>query len=204
MKKLLIASNNAGKLLEITSILMGSPYFNQRQLPHLLTPADLGLNLEIPEDGSTYSENAAIKARAFYQASRIPCLADDTGLEVEALSGEPGLHSARYSNTPGASDADRRAFLLQKLAGIPRPWLARFTCTVAIATSSADLVFTQGDCAGEIIPEERGDQGFGYDSIFYIPNYLRTMAELSLEEKNHISHRAVAVTKAIPIIASLE
>ncbi len=204
MKQLLIASNNAGKLLEITSILKESSYFNHHQLPHLLTPADLGLYLEIPEDGSTYSENAAIKARAFFHASRIPCLADDTGLEVEALSGEPGLHSARYSNIPGASDADRRAFLLQKLSGIPRPWLARFTCTVAIATPSGDLVFTHGNCAGEIIPEERGDQGFGYDAIFYIPGLQRTMAELSLEEKNHISHRAIAVTNAIPIIASME
>lgn len=203
MKQLLIASNNAGKLLEITSILQESPYFHQHRLPILLTPADLGLNLEIPEDGSTYSENAAIKARAFYEASHIPCLADDTGLEVEALSGEPGLHSARYSNTPGASDADRRAFLLQKLSGIPRPWLARFTCTVAIASLSGDLLFTHGECAGEIIPDERGDQGFGYDAIFYIPALQRTMAELSLAEKNQISHRAVAVIKAIPAIVSL-
>ena len=204
MKQLLIASNNTGKILEITSILKDSQGFHQREFPHLLTPADLGLNLDIPEDGSTYLENAAIKARAFCEACRIPCLADDTGLEVEALSGEPGLHSARYSNKPGATDADRRAFLLEKLSGIPRPWLARFTCTVAIATPSGDLFFTDGDCSGEIIPDERGDQGFGYDAIFYLPGMARTMAELSLKEKNHISHRAAAVLKAVPFIATLE
>lgn len=203
MKQLLISSNNAGKLSEITAILKISGLFDQRDSLQLLTPADLGLNLEIQEDGSTYMENAAIKARKFCEFSQLPCLADDTGLEVEALQGEPGLHSARYSGKPGATDADRRAYLLQKLAPHPRPWLARFTCTVAIATPAGNLFFTEGECSGEIIPDERGEQGFGYDAIFYIPALNRTMAELSMEEKNRISHRAKAVLKAIPILASL-
>jgi XTP/dITP diphosphohydrolase len=189
MLKLLLASNNSGKLREILALLEDLPL-------ELVTPRQAGLLLDVAEDGSTYAENAARKALAFSRAGGMLTLADDSGLEVEALHGEPGLHSARYLRKPGATDADRRAFLLQKLKGLPRPWQARFRCTVALADPSGEIQFAEGACSGEIIPEERGQDGFGYDPIFLLPDLGRTMAELSLEEKNRLSHRARAIIAA--------
>jgi len=203
MNQLLLATNNPGKVLEIASILKHAWLGTGSQDWQLLIPADLGIILDVPEDGTTYAENAAKKAVAFCQHSRITSLADDTGLEVDVLKGEPGLRSARFSDKPGASDADRRAFLLEKLAGFPRPWQAHFNCTVAIATLSGKLFLTQGACHGEIIPVEKGDHGFGYDCIFFIPELNLTMAELTAEEKNRISHRAIAVKQAAQIIPGL-
>jgi XTP/dITP diphosphohydrolase len=194
--KLLIASTNRGKLREFQEILSGEPY-------DLFLPADLGFALTVEETGMTYRENAALKARAFAQASGLITLSDDSGLEVQALGGAPGLHSARYAPQPGATDADRRAYLLENLRGKPRPWLARFVCTVAIATPQGEIFFTEGECPGEIIPEERGTHGFGYDPIFYFPERGMTMAELPPEEKNRISHRARAVRAAVPILRQL-
>jgi XTP/dITP diphosphohydrolase len=130
-------------------------------------------------------------------------LADDSGLEVEALSGAPGLFSARYAPQPWATDADRRAYLLRQLQGLPRPWRARFRCTVVLATVSDEVYFAEGSCLGEIIPQERGRSGFGYDPIFLIPELGRTMAELTMEEKNRVSHRAGAVKAVKPILLSL-
>lgn len=196
MTKLLIASTNRGKLREFQEILSGEPY-------DLFLPADLGFALTVEETGMTYRENAALKARAFAQASGLITLSDDSGLEVQALGGAPGLHSARYAPQPGATDADRRAYLLENLRGKPRPWLARFVCTVAIATPQGEIFFTEGECPGEIIPEERGTHGFGYDPIFYFPERGMTMAELPPEEKNRISHRARAVRAAVPILRQL-
>ncbi len=169
----------------------------------LLTPAQLGLDMDVEEIGQTYAENADLKARAFAEASGLLTMADDSGLEVDALNGQPGLHSARFSPDPEASDADRRALLLQKLAGMPRPWTARFRCTVALALPAVPSRFAEGVCRGEIIPEERGHNGFGYDPIFYIPEAGQTMAELSMEEKNLISHRARAVRACLPALAEL-
>ena len=111
-------------------------------------------------------------------------LADDTGLEVDALGGAPGLHSARFSTIVGATDADRRAKLLSVLAGTPRPWTAHFTCVVVVAFPLQPLQLFEGAVYGEIIEEERGEHGFGYDRLFYIPRAGRTLAELDLEEKN--------------------
>ena len=196
MTKLLIASTNRGKLREFQEILAGEPY-------DLFLPADLGFALTVEETGLTYRENAALKARAFAQASGLITLSDDSGLEVQALGGAPGLHSARYAPQTGATDADRRAYLLENLRGKPRPWLARFVCTVAIATLQGEIFFTEGECPGEIIPEERGTHGFGYDPIFYFPERGMTMAELPPEEKNRISHRARAVRAAVPILRQL-
>ena len=198
MKSLLIASSNPGKLTEIQDLIG-----DLRTHLKLLLPGDLGLNLDVLEDGETYAENAALKARAYYQASGLLTLADDSGLEVAALDGKPGLHSARYAPQPGATDADRRAYLLKNLAGLPRPWTARFCCTVAIAAPDGSLHFSEGICPGEIIPEERGTNGFGYDPIFLIPELGKTMAELSMAQKNQLSHRARAVRGAIPLLASL-
>lgn len=189
MPKLLIATNNQGKVLEIRALL-------QDLRADLLVPADIGLDLQVPEDGHTYAENARTKAVAFARASGLISLADDSGLEVEALAGAPGLHSARYLAKPGATDAERRAYLLRNLQGKPRPWIARFCSAVAVAVPDGDVRLAEGKCDGEIIPEERGSGGFGYDRLFYIPAVAQTMAELSLIEKNRISHRARAVMNA--------
>ncbi len=199
--KLLIATSNPGKLHEMQAIL-AHPAFE------LLLPADLCLALEVDETGSTYAENAALKALAYARASRLTALADDSGLEVDALGGEPGLRSARYAPLANARDADRRAYLLQRLAGIPHPadepgWRAHFHCTVAIAALDGSLQFAEGRCDGFIIPEERGSGGFGYDPLFYIPHCGQTMAQLSEAVKNRISHRARALQAALPILHRL-
>ncbi len=194
--KLLIATTNRGKLEEIRALLAGMKV-------QLVLPADIGLNLEVAEDGRTYAENAEKKAVAFAEASGLTSLADDSGLEVDALGGAPGLYSARYAPLPSATDADRRNYLLKNLHGLPRPWTARFRATIAIATSRRGIQFAHGECAGEIIPEERGTGGFGYDPIFYLPEIGRTMAELTMEEKNGLSHRARAVKNAVPILAQI-
>ena len=196
MPRLLIATNNNGKVLELRALLQDLP-------AELVTPADLGLQLQVAEDGSTYAENAQDKATAFAEASGLISLADDSGLEVQALDGAPGLHSARYLAKPGATDAERRSFLLRNLSSKPRPWLAKFRSAVAIAVPGAGVQIAEGYCDGEIVPDERGTGGFGYDRIFYIPEVAQTMAELSLEAKNRVSHRAQAVIHARPILERL-
>lgn len=196
MQKLLIATGNRGKVEEFQSLLTGLDV-------ELVTPGQIGLNMEVAEDGITYEENAGKKARAYSLASGLISLADDSGLEVQALNGEPGLYSARYSGKPGATDADRRAFLLEKLAGRPQPWPARFHATVAVGLPGGQVEFSVGNCRGEIIPVERGGNGFGYDPIFWIPEMNRTMAELSMDEKNRLSHRALAVRQIFPVLKKL-
>jgi len=196
VRNLLIATNNKGKVAEIKALLDSEGLT-------LLTPFELGLALEILEDGRTYAENASKKAIAFSQASGMIALADDSGLEVDALNGQPGLHSHRFSPLPGASDADRRKYLLEKLEGIQRPWTACFHATVALALPSGQVQLATGQCKGEIIPKELGSNGFGYDPIFLIPELGRTMAELEMNEKNRLSHRARAVQNAIPVIRKI-
>lgn len=193
MHNLLIATNNKGKVAEFQALLAGLGL-------SLLTPAEAGLELEVPEDGQTYAENAARKAAAFARASGIISLGDDSGLEVDALDGQPGLHSHRFCPLPGATDADRRQYLLEQLQGHPRPWTARFRATVAVALPTGETRLATGHCEGEIIPDERGTNGFGYDPIFHIPGMGRTMAELEMDEKNRLSHRARAVQNVIPIL----
>lgn len=194
--KLLLATNNKGKLRELQAILADLPL-------EILAPADIGLTLEVDEDGLTYAENAAKKAVAFQRASGLVCLADDSGLEVDALGGAPGLRSARYSSKPGATDRDRGMTLLQNLADKPRPWTARFRATMAVAGPDGSVEIAEGICEGEISPEERGSGGFGYDPVFFIPEFGRTMAELPEETKNRLSHRARAAQAARPILARL-
>ena len=196
MNKLLIATNNQGKVLELQELLAGSGI-------EFVTPAQINLQLEVEEDGSNYHENAGKKAIAFAQASGLISLADDSGLEVEALDGAPGLHSARYSPKPGAKDKDRRDFLLANLKDKPRPWKAHFHATIAVAKPNGEMEFAEGNCYGEIIPEERGTGGFGYDPIFLMTDLGKTMAELEMEEKNRLSHRALAVIAAMPILKRL-
>jgi XTP/dITP diphosphohydrolase len=196
VQKLLIATGNRGKLKEFQSLLTGLEV-------ELVMPKDLGLELEVIEDGLTYAENAAKKARAYSQASGLLSLADDSGLEVEVLDGAPGLHSARYLPLPNATDADRRAYLLKNLAGKPQPWRAHFHATLAIGLPDGQVLFADGNCYGEMIAEERGENGFGYDPVFFIPEMGKTMAELSMDEKNRLSHRALAVQNALPLLRKL-
>lgn len=195
MRKLLLATNNEGKLLEIIDLL-------QEVEIEVITPVDLSLILHVEEVGETYAQNAAKKALTFARASGIMALADDSGLEVAALEGAPGIYSARYAPQKGATDGDRRVYLLKQLAGHQRPWSAKFHCSVALATPDAQIQCTEGSCLGEIIPEERGAGGFGYDPIFLVEGLGKTMAELSLKKKNQVSHRALAVKSAIPLIKS--
>lgn len=194
--KLLIASNNAGKLEEIMDLLKDLEI-------QLLIPKDIALELDIEEIGSTYIENARLKALAFCEASGLPSLADDTGLEVDALDGAPGLHSKRYTPDIHATDADRRKLLLANLADKPRPWKARFVCAVALVVPDGPLLEFQAQCDGEIAPEERGERGFGYDHIFLFPELGKTMSELGMQEKNRISHRAKAVHGILPFLESI-
>jgi XTP/dITP diphosphohydrolase len=196
MQKLLIASGNAGKIKEIRALLSGIEL-------ELVIPTEMNLVLQVDESGSTYGQNAAIKAQVYAQASNLLTLADDSGLEVDALGGLPGVRSARFSPQPGASDADRRRRLLQALSSHPHPWSARFRCLVAIATPGGTLHLAEGTCPGEIIPEERGTGGFGYDPIFLFPDLGRTLAELSMQEKNLLSHRARAVQAVRPALIVL-
>lgn len=192
-KKLLIATNNPGKLAEYRELLSGLPV-------ELTSPAQEGIHLEVEETGSSFEENAVLKARAYAKASGLPTLADDSGLEVMALHGEPGIRSSRYAG-PTATDADRCQFLLKQLEGVPpEQRQARFRCVIAIATPRGALRTVQGRVTGYITSEPRGEHGFGYDPLFYLPRYDKTMAELEPETKNRISHRADAARKAIPVI----
>ena len=195
MVKILIASHNRGKLGEFAAIL---PQLEA----DLATPADLGLTLEVVEEGTTYAGNARLKAVAFARASGLLALGDDSGLEVDALGGGPGLYSARYAGK-GASDADRRAKLMQELRHTPEPRLARFRCAIAVVRPGGEVAVFEGTCEGQIILEERGVNGFGYDPIFFLPGYGRTLAELPSELKNRISHRARAALAALPYLAGL-
>jgi len=196
MSKLLIATHNRGKIREIEALLSDMKV-------ELVTPVQLGLNLDVKESGQTYAQNAAIKANAFANAAGMMALADDSGLEVDALDGLPGLYSARFAPQPGAQDADRRVYLLERLRLYARPWLARFRCVIALARKDGEVRFAEGVCRGEIIPEERGQNGFGYDPIFLIPELRKTMAELGMEEKNRLSHRARAILAARPILVEM-
>ena len=196
MHKLLLATNNPGKLIEMRALLADVPV-------QLVTPGDCGIHFQVVESGETYAENATRKALEYARAANLPTLADDSGLEVEVLNGAPGLYSARYAGQPGATDAIRRAYLLDKLEHFPHPWYAKFRCTVAIAISSDDIHLSEGICPGEIISEGRGQNGFGYDPIFLIPELGLTMAELTIEQKNIVSHRARAIKAAIPLLLTL-
>jgi XTP/dITP diphosphohydrolase len=194
--KLLIATNNPGKQREYEDLLAALA------LPVELTfPAEEGLSLDVVESGATFEENARIKAVAYAQASGLLTLADDSGLQVDALGGAPGVHSARYAG-PGASDVERYRKLLAELEGVPRDRRsARFCCVVAIAQPGGRVDTRTGVCEGKIGLAPRGEHGFGYDPVFIVASSgARTMAELEPEEKNRISHRARALWAARPLL----
>ncbi len=168
MTQLLIATNNKGKVKEIQDLLKGMDI-------EFVTPSQIGLELDVVEDGKTYAENAAKKAIAFAKASNLISLADDSGLEVDALDGAPGLYSARYGSVNGEklSDAERRKYLLAKLQGKSQPWTARFRAVIAIAKPDSDVQLTEGICEGEIIPEEPAQMDSATIPSFYCPNWER-------------------------------
>jgi XTP/dITP diphosphohydrolase len=197
LQKLLVATNNPGKIREYKDLL------SDLRL-EITFPAEEGLALEVEETGATFEENACLKALAFARATGILTLADDSGLEVDALDGAPGVRSARYAG-PGASDVDRYRKLLVALEAIPPGRRqARFRCVVALAQADGSIRTAEGTCEGEIGFAPRGDSGFGYDPIFVVEGFGGlTMAELSPEIKNQISHRGRAVEAARPLLADL-
>jgi len=192
MKQLLLASRNPGKCREMRSLL-------QSLGVEIVDVIELGTKVRIDETGKTYAENASLKAGVFAEQLKIWTIGDDTGLEVDALEGAPGLRSARLVG-PGGLDVDHRKTLLSLLEPYPRPWTARFRCVVALAGPEGGIDLAEGVCEGEIIPDERGDGGFGYDPIFLVKGMDRTMAEISPEEKNRVSHRARAVQALFPTL----
>ncbi len=211
MVKLCIATNNAGKQIEFRELLADWP-------GEIVFPRDLDLSLDIEEQGDSFAEIAVLKARVYAWASGLPSLADDSGLEVDALDGAPGIYTARYAG-PGASDVDRYRKLLDALGDTPSERrTARFRCAVALAYPADEIVgggaaagdlgpgqaaVAEGTCEGVIAFEPRGEHGFGYDPVFYLPEYACTMAELPAQLKNQISHRARAVQAARGLLDAL-
>ncbi|MFW6125900.1 MAG: XTP/dITP diphosphatase [Chloroflexota bacterium] len=191
--KLLLATGNRAKVREYLLALQGIPY-------EIVTLSDIGVELEVEETGSTMEENAAMKAKAYRAASNLTAFADDSGLEVDALGGEPGPLSARYAGE-GVSDRERIEFLLSKMSHVPREQrTARFRCVIAIATPEGTTELCQGECHGIIAFESKGEGGFGYDPVFFLPELGKTMAELTPEEKDRVSHRGRAARAARRIL----
>ncbi len=197
MSKLLLATNNQAKVREYRSLLRDIPF-------ELVTLAEEGITTTVSEVGESLEENARLKATVLSAQSQLLALADDSGLEVDALGGEPGRLSARYAGE-GASDRDRVNYLLSRLKGVP--WQKRsacFRCIIAIATPEGEVELCSGECRGFITFEPRGEQGFGYDPVFYLPELDKTMAELPLEIKNQVSHRGQAARKACQVLERLK
>ncbi len=174
--RVVIASGNQGKIREYRDLL-----------------GEAGVDLvafdsEVDEVGGTYAENAQLKAEAARDRSGLPSLGDDSGIEVEALGGFPGIRSARLGPTQEA----RTAELMRRLEGVDRPWSARFVCTIALAIPGEETQIFEGECRGEVVPEWRGEAGFGYDPIFLVPGTGRTFGEMAPDEKRKYSHRAMA------------
>ena len=189
MRKLLIATHNAGKIREYRSLLADLPL-------DVVSLEEAGIDWDVEETGRTFAENALLKASAYARATGLWTWADDSGLEVDALDGAPGVYSARYAG-PGTSDRDRYLKLireLQALGDVDRS--ARFRCVVAICLPDGETLTTEGAVEGRIIDEPRGSHGFGYDPVFFLPDQGVTMAELDPETKNRISHRGQAARAA--------
>ncbi len=199
---LLVATGNPGKLREYRGLIQDSPF-------RLVSLKDVGITDEVDETGSTFAENAWLKAAGYAGMSGLLTLADDSGLEVDALCGEPGVHSARYGGDACRTDADRVDLLLRNLDAVP--WgkrTARFRCVINVVQPTVApnprpqlLVSVVGSVAGMVQYKPAGDDGFGYDPAVYIPSFGRTVAQLSLEEKNRISHRGNAAARALSSLA---
>ena len=196
MPRLLLATTNPGKIREYRLLLAGVGY-------QIVTLSEQGITEAVTEEGESYEQNAARKAVVYAKLSRLITLADDSGIEVDALKGKPGVHSARFAGKK-ATDADRVARLLARLSGVPPDKrTAHFKCVIAIATPEGKLDICQGECHGIVAFEAKGENGFGYDPIFYLPRLGKTMAELPPRLKNRLSHRGKAARKARKILARL-
>jgi len=196
LPRLLVATNNRGKAAEFRTLLAGCGW-------EIVTPADVGLDLDVEESGPDYATNAKIKAEAFAAAGGLLALADDSGIEIDALGGLPGVLSARYAG-PDGTDADRVARVLAEMKEVPpEKRQARFVCVIALAGPDGRVRFAEGECEGIVAEAPRGDDGFGYDPIFYLPEKGRTMAELPSEEKNAVSHRGRAARKACVLLREM-
>lgn len=195
--RILIATHNRGKLREIRRLTAGHDW-------EFISLTDLPALPEAFEDGRSFAENARKKALHYARHSGLPTLADDSGLEVDALGGAPGVHSARFAGARRDDDANNRKLLAQ-LAGLPpQQRTARFRCAMALAHGDEILAETEGCVEGRILPEPRGRGGFGYDPLFLLPKLGRTMAELDPDEKNHLSHRGQALRKMLAELQRLE
>lgn len=201
MPTLMLATGNRGKVAEIRALL--EVHLDLSQIT-LLTPRDWQSALpEVSEDGVTFAENALLKARALANATGLVTLADDSGLCVDALGGRPGIHSARWAGAE-ATDADRNIYLLSEMQGVPMEQRqAHYLCVIALATPDGQFATAEGLCRGVILTEPIGNGGFGYDPLFLLPQFQRTMAELTADEKNRVSHRAEAITKIASDLADL-
>ncbi|MCI2057117.1 MAG: XTP/dITP diphosphatase [Oscillibacter sp.] len=183
-QKFVLATHNPGKLTEMSAILgtLGV---------EVVLPSDLGITVDVEETGETFAENAMLKARAICEAAKLPAIADDSGLCVDALNGGPGVYSARYGGE-GLDDAGRRMLLLTNLRGMGTR-AAHFSCAIACMFPNGDTLTAEGRCDGTIAYAPAGDGGFGYDPVFFYPNKAKTFAQLTAEEKNEISHRGKAL-----------
>lgn len=189
---LLIATGNSGKASEFRELLV---QFDQTAI---ITLDDLP-DVDPPQEvGNTYLANAQLKGRYYWSNFGLSCLSDDSGLEVEALGGAPGVYSARYVARQGATDDDRCEFLLEQLQSLPKPWKAKFVCALVFVNDSGVIREWEGVCEGEIVDAPRGNSGFGYDPIFQLAGTDLTMAQLARGDKNRLSHRARAIHQAMP------
>ncbi len=194
-RRLLMATNNAHKVTEFRRLLSGLPF-------ELVTPKEIGLDLDVVEVGATFRENAALKAHAFAKASGLPSLADDSGIEVDALGGRPGVQSARYGG-PGLSDEDRARLLLGELDGVPdEKRTCRYRVALVLASPDGSEQAVEGTCEGRVAGSPAGAGGFGYDPIFFVPSHGQTIAQMGPEAKDAISHRGKAARALAKLLSN--
>ena len=185
--KVVLASKNPHKLVEISKI---TEQFDME----LVLQSELGVDIDVEETGSTFEENSYIKARAVMEATGLPALADDSGIAVDALNGEPGIYSARYGFDESLDDWGRLQLLLKNTENVPAGQRqAQFVCVITLVTPEGQTIQARGEVHGELLRSPAGENGFGYDPIFYYPPYGKTLAQATPEEKNRVSHRAVAL-----------
>jgi len=185
--KVVLASKNPHKLVEISQITEKFGF-------ELVLQSELGIDIDVEETGTTFEENSYIKAEAVMKATGLPALADDSGIAVDALNGEPGIYSARYGFDESLDDWGRLLLLLKNTEHVPDGQRqAQFVCVITMVTPDGQIIQARGEIHGELLREARGENGFGYDPIFYYPPFGKTTAELSAEEKNSVSHRGNAL-----------
>lgn len=196
--KVVLASNNPNKLREMKAILAPLGW-------EILSQKEAGVHMEPEENGTTFEENSFIKAQTVMEATGLPAIADDSGVAVDALNGEPGVYSARYGGDACEDDKARNRLLVKNMDAVPEgKRTGRFVSVITMVSPDGAEVVARGELEGEILREEKGDGGFGYDPLFYIPTEGCTMAELSPERKNEISHRAVALQKFVAQLTGKE